>query len=435
MFVNTLHRALILTSLVGVVSSQSLASTATDAGLVASAVRTATTTIALPADIPIESVDQNDTTLIDESDDTLEDPLIDPSTLRTVPLLRSLFEIRDRVTERKRQAFDIPYTMTYSHDVVEGSNASRLYAVDASRAVVDEVLQNAVAVAGAQDPTEFRLSFNTSTDNLTLIMNAVASTPTRPTLNWRAYEAIAGILLNDTVRPGDRTQSWVGVVKDPSGTLTAEVAIIPSVIMAERGAESASDPSLGRRSRLAKRVGQESTRLIRNLRDYSLAYTRVRAVPVPGATLVAVMDEVVTTTYAHRRSMTYTEYFHRDQEGLNYDSAGGNNGRGPSGPHTFAFRMTPGNRVSREQMLLIIREIHLIARRHIQRYAPNAFGIDGRLLYRGAVVGHWSLGGRPRIPNVEAATCPREQRAPVAPVGPLPVRFFEAIAARACMRP
>ncbi|KAI9682263.1 MAG: hypothetical protein M1817_000317 [Caeruleum heppii] len=370
-------------------------------------------------------------TISDETalDQVEPDQPINVARVRSVPLSNNLFDIRDRVTERKRQLQDRKYTLFFSHDVV-ASRDHRLFALEAPSDIVAEVLDNAVRVAAAHDPTEFRESFNSTINNLTLVVNAIGSTPARPTFNWAVYGVVASTLRNSTARgPDNRTDSWVAVVESPSGALIAEMLIIPNVIVLPSDTSStpvaattsvgstasgAAEP--GSNGRLARRILSHH-RPVRLLHEYSLRYGTLGAFPIDGQLLVDIMNEALDVIIAEYHDVAYyLEYFHggaiiapvtdfvRPGGALTVTAAA-------TEPPSFQLRVRP-QRVSlpRDRMLAILEEIRRIAYSYRRRDGVNAYAIHGTVEHEGYIIADWELGQPPSPAMRTGARCPVIQR-------------------------
>ena len=154
----------------------------------------------------------------------------------------SVSSIHDVSTSRRARG-DVLYTMSFSPESVATSSGNALYARPVHNSDLRNLLQNAVTFGRSQDSTSFMPSFNTSLNGLELIMNAIASTPGKPTFNWLAYADTAQILLDQTAPAEiDLVNSFVGVVKNPEGALVAQFAIIPQVVVVPDGADPTPSP-------------------------------------------------------------------------------------------------------------------------------------------------------------------------------------------------
>ncbi|KAI9677691.1 MAG: hypothetical protein M1817_006646 [Caeruleum heppii] len=388
----------------------------------------------------INALRENATTADLASSEQLADEApTNQATVRTKRLSNSLFEIREKVTEKnKRQANDNDFTLHYSHDAIQSANYS-LAAVRARRSVVDQVLRNAIAFASTRDRTEFRESFNTSIKSLALIVNAIASTSSKPTFNWAAYAEVAGTMLNDTASlPGDRTESWVGAITDPSGAFTAEIAIVPDVLILPPDTNSTSlitanastsEPGL-RKPRRAKRT-LERTRPVRGLDGFSIRYIEVETSPVPGHRLVTIMDEALTTVRAARIVRSFTEYFTpvTELDDLVYYA------RSAGGAYGLAFRALQPTVLERRAMMLVLRELRHLAVFQEQIHGDSAFAIEGRLQDHGITVGFWAVGGPPSAAVLSGAMCPFAQHGRRGGTANLiHSKFWSDEAQRACIR-
>ncbi|KAI9677677.1 MAG: hypothetical protein M1817_006632 [Caeruleum heppii] len=377
---------------------------------------------AVQISVPLSA--QNDTAGDVVTEVSIPEPRIDPTTVRTTPLSNSLFVVRDRVTE-KRQESDRAYRLTYSHNEVDVNNY-RLFAPHAPQEDVTTLLQNAIRFADAQNASEYRTSFRSSGGNLSLIVNAVGSTPELPTFNWEAYGAVAAIMLNDTlVRSSDRTASWVGTVSNPAGAMTAQVAIIPEIIVAtiDPGPQPPTSTRTGpaspaRGGRLAKRIvttGRPVTGLLNPNTPYTISYGPRIDMPVGDLqALRVVMRDTVTTLRMNGADRVYTEFFGRDLAEdfvsltqFDFDDSGRAVFRGYREPtHTFAFRLRPGVRaLSADYMILMAEEIRQIAQENM---AP--FAITGTVLRGEQILAEWTLGGIAGAEATEGAYCPLQQR-------------------------
>ncbi|KAI9670859.1 MAG: hypothetical protein M1817_003744 [Caeruleum heppii] len=355
-----------------------------------------------------------------------DDPPLDMANIRSQPLSNSLFEVRDKSTE-KRDPTDRQYHFRYSHEAIKTSANFTMYAIAAPPDVVREVLDHAIEVAEGADQTEFRTTFNSSTQDLTLIVNAIGSTPKRPTFNWLAYAVVGRMLLNDTATGTDnRTASWVGVVTGPGGKVMAEMAIVPNLVIAPSGDEAGTagnDRDDGLKIRSVKR----------ELRywpiadtPFNLVYERRPNVPVHGQWLVNIMIEAIAAVGTEIEVPTYCEYFTRAVPFPLFDGL-----HGGAHQHTLSFRTTRHlgfgrrRRLTPRLMIAVVRAIHQLALAYREEYGANAYGIQGRIEdARGRTLARWTLGGPPDPRLARQAVCPGVQ--PRNAVG-----YFLA----ACLRP
>ncbi|KAI9677620.1 MAG: hypothetical protein M1817_006574 [Caeruleum heppii] len=426
MFESGYTKGLILSCLILAASSQTIVSPSPADALRENSAETGTRNITLPSDVPINTPFHD--TVIDNAMLVAAlpvEPPIDLTTVESVPLPNSLFELRDRVTEKRQLGGDVKYRLQFSHGALESVD-HRLFAIHASKEIVDEVLRNAVAVADAQDPTQYRDSFRSTTANLTLIVNAIGSTSARPTFTWNAYRAVASILLNATTSiPSNTTGSWVGVVKNPSGTIVAELVLIPDAINIPPDPSAGSIVAIGQETvaqggkhRLTKRVIMIE-RPVSNLGDFILGFSELEFVPVSGWRLVQIMDEVVDEVTSNNDVLGYREFVYGDMTVPRMiDTL-------PSGQvHLpgFRFRTINNHRILRSPMRRIVRELHRIVSQYRALYQGTARALQGHLEFRGQIVATWTIAVPPPPEITEGAVCPVEQqrggRGTIGQVGP-----------------
>ena len=329
----------------------------------------------LPADIPSE-------------------PAVNSANILSASLSDSLFKLHGPVTSRKVSR-DSQYTISFSQHAITTSSGKTLYSIPVHPSDVRSLLQHAIQFGNAQDVNAFTSSFKSSANGLTLIMNAIASSPGKPTFNWAAYADVARILLDNTKTTGNEASgSWVGVVKNPSGVFVAELGIIPELIVVPGAPQQSPPPKPA--SRLIKRdtyaIPGTSYRLVVAKGDQHL----------PGRTLAIlakyVLDSVVLDPiFEGYRALLTNDQFH--------DVWGSN---------AFSLVASAGLVIDYNEMLDIARAIFALVDTYSSRttavghrYRAIVRNLQGQIIgATGALIATWSIGGVPPHQLAAAAVCP-----------------------------
>ncbi|KAI9671143.1 MAG: hypothetical protein M1817_003650 [Caeruleum heppii] len=350
------------------------------------------------------------------TEEMLEERVVEPSSQRTKRLPAKLFVI-PASTVSKRQSRDTveEYTLTYSHDAITTDNNRTLYAPSAGMADVRALLANAVRVGNAsQDSTAFADTFNSTLGNLTLIMNAVGSTPQNPTFDWATYAEVAAVLLADTIDvPRSVTSAWVGVVKSLAGDVKAELGVVPRLVIERGGSPTAvtSSPSSSSSSSPAPATSASTALAEKELKSREDAPTvRVsvkgsaltllvvrQTVTIAGARLVQLARDAVNTIGLEPGITEITGYLTRGTPLSNFQPL--DEVIGMTAPNAFNVVAVQSVRISHGDMLSILRTIVRVVETYTRHTSDGTrrhtvAALQGQVLdAAGGLLLTWSLGG------------------------------------------
>ncbi|KAI9675340.1 MAG: hypothetical protein M1817_001244 [Caeruleum heppii] len=332
-----------------------------------------------------------------------DDPLM--SEVRTARLPDNLFRIPEPSTSKRAE---IPYHLFYSQSNISISlerPQERLYATATLASGLRALLELAVRRGAGADAQDFRTSFNVSSHNLILIMNAIDSSSERPTFTWKAFSSVAQILLDATEPTGNAlTPSWVGVVRNPSNKTMASLAVLPYFIVETRPPSTASPASISSVVPMSRPIPSTvaPTNKAPILHDDGLKLVRRDVYDVAGTAL-----RVIITVGRHRLpgafledliDSAYSMVQMANQAGSEYHSVYMQNPVDHRN-NVFQFNTVNGQVIPAQVMRNIMTRISVVA---IQ-YLLNHFGdTDFRPVYSlqgqvvdafGTVVAAWFLGG------------------------------------------
>lgn len=143
-------------------------------------------------------------------------------------------------------ADDEDYTFHWSRDRINATNDSTIYALPVRTVDLRATLNHAILFANQQDQFQQLESRNVSSNNLTVIMTSVPTTPKNETADWWDFREISKVMLEDVSdEEGDLTTAFVGYVTDARGITTLEVVVIPNFIFIAHPSPPVSGPPNG----------------------------------------------------------------------------------------------------------------------------------------------------------------------------------------------
>lgn len=329
----------------------------------------------LPADIPLETA-------------------VNSANILSASMPDSLFQVHDSKPFRGFSKGS-QYTVSYSQDAITTSTGKTLYSIPVHTSDLRNLLQHANQFSRTQDVNAFLPSFRFSANGLTLIMNAIASTPGNPTFNWAAYADVAKILADNTKTTGNEViGSWVGIVKNPSGAFVAEMGIIPELVVVP-GTPKRSPPR-----KLKPRINKRDTYIIQGT-SYKLVVTK-GDITVPGQMLANLAKYVLDVVLFEPESHGYTALLTNDQ------------GRDFWGPDAFSLIARGRVVLDHDEMLDIVRAIYSVVDTYTTRRTSagrgrrtNVRNLRGQVLgSTGVVIAIWSIGAVPPPQLAAASVCP-----------------------------
>ncbi|KAI9677404.1 MAG: hypothetical protein M1817_006358 [Caeruleum heppii] len=136
--------------------------------------------------------------------------------------------VRGSSTEKRQAAASDPFIVDYSTDNISVANNHFLHSVPVFGTELRALLQKAIDVGNAADPTITQSSFNVSLENITMVLTN--SNLGSPIFNGQDFAGLAAILLRDTPETGNSlADAWVGTLSRQAGQPVARFAILPTI--------------------------------------------------------------------------------------------------------------------------------------------------------------------------------------------------------------
>ncbi|KAI9680689.1 MAG: hypothetical protein M1817_004129 [Caeruleum heppii] len=314
------------------------------------------------------------------------------------------FRLPEATTAKRQTTPDESYDLFYSRYNVSIASNDRLYAIPVLADDLRHLLTHAVEVGSTLNDEDFRLGFDVSAGNLTLVMTALDSTAEQPTFSWQAYVSVAKLLLSGSPlgTVGDTVKGWVGVVRGPSRKNVALVAILPRIVVADGPSTApprAAPPSVAAPtpSSRAQGGGRDGDLKLMRRNLYPVPETGLQMSVLPGRvrlsalTLYSLASAAMDSVLTQRPRKEYGALFLAYWLGQHWED------------NVFHFRVVGGVRVSASDMRAIMGVIQQVVIEYIlTQTLPSRSETTGHAIRNlrgqianlaGTVIAHFVIGG------------------------------------------